>query len=120
MHAVNLLTVIASEGYDSFVKSLQTETAGELRERPRRVEEKLFAGCHVENAGVEYVLTGDDARRIVDALKMNRLIDFDGQLTEKFHEEGLRGVPDGISPSISTGSWIRSSASPGVPRTQTS
>lgn len=98
VHAVNLLTVIASEGYDSFVKSLQTETADELRERPRRVEEKLFAGCHVENAGVEYVLTGDDARRIVDALKMNRLIDFDGQLTEKFHEEGLRGVPDGDIP----------------------
>ncbi len=90
--------MIASEGYDSFVKSLQTETADELRERPRRVEEELFAGCHVENAGVEYVLTGDDARRIVDALKMNRLIDFDGQLTEKFHEEGLRGVPDGDIP----------------------
>ena len=98
VHAVNLLTVIASEGYDSFAKSLQTETADELRERPRRVEEKLFAGCHVENAGVEYVLTGDDARRIVDAFKMNRLIDFDGQLTEKFREEGLRCVPDGDIP----------------------
>lgn len=98
VHAVNLLTVIASEGYEGFVKSLQTETVSELRERPHRVEEKLFAGCHVENAGVEYVLTGDDARRIVDALKMNRLIDFDGQLTDKFREEGLRGVSDGDIP----------------------
>lgn len=30
VHRVNLLTVIASEGYDSFVKSLQSETTDEL------------------------------------------------------------------------------------------
>ena len=42
VHCVNLLTVIASEGYDSYVKSFQKENANVLRPRPQRVEEKLF------------------------------------------------------------------------------
>lgn len=92
VHAVNLLTVIASEGYDDFVKSLQTETESELRERPKRIEEKLFAGFTVVDASAEYMLTDADARRIVDVMKMNRLVDYDGNLTDAFREQGFSGV----------------------------
>ena len=64
VHAVNLLTVIASEGYDSFVKSLQSETKDELRTRPKKVDVSLFARCRWCKDGVnEYTLTKADAEQ---------------------------------------------------------
>ena len=94
VHDVNLLTVIASESYGSFVGDLQSGIKSELRDRPKRVDEKLFAGFTFENAGGEYACTSDDAHDIVYAFIRFGLIDRDGQLTEKFHEEGLSGVPN--------------------------
>lgn len=44
VHNVNVLTVIASESYDSFVKGLQTEMADAVADRPRAVTVDLFVG----------------------------------------------------------------------------
>ncbi len=98
VHAVNLLTVIASEGYDSFVKSLQTETAGELRERPRRVEHKLFEGAMVSDGATEYTLTAADADDIMYALVCGGLVDSHGKLTDAFCEGCMERLPDGNIP----------------------
>lgn len=98
VHAVNLLTVIASEGYDGFVRSLQAETKDELRDRPKRVEEKLFVGACAECAGVQHVLSESDARDIMYALVRNGFIDREGQPTEAFRESGLAGMADGDMP----------------------
>lgn len=98
VHAVNLLTVIASEGYDSFVKSLQTETAGELRERPRRVEYKLFEGAVVSDGATEYTLTAADADDIMYALVCGGLVDSHGKLTDAFCEGCMEQLPDGRIP----------------------
>ena len=92
VHRVNLLTVIASEGYDGFVKSLQSETAKELRERPKRVEEKLFAGFTVTDGAIEYRLTEEDASEIMYVLVRNGLIDSKGRLTDEFRDGGLGAV----------------------------
>lgn len=98
VHAVNLLTVIASEGYDSFVKSLQTETASELRERPRRVEHKLFEGAVVSDGATEYTLTAADADDIMYALVRGGFVDAHGKLTESFCEGCLEQLPDDCIP----------------------
>lgn len=98
VHAVNLLTVIASEGYDSFVKSLQTETASELRERPRRVEHKLFEGAVVSDGATEYTLTAADADDIMYALVRGGLVDSHGKPTESFCEGCLEQLPDDCIP----------------------
>ena len=98
VHRVNLLTVIASEGYDGFVRSLQSETAGELRERPKRVEDKLFTGAVVEHAGVQRVLTKEDAGDIMYMLVRFGLIDREGQPTDEFREKGLSAVSDADMP----------------------
>ena len=98
VHAVNLLTVIASEGYDSFVKSLQTETASELRERPRRVEHKLFEGAMVSDGATEYTLTAADADDIMYALVRGGLVDSHGKPTESFCEGCLEQLPDDCIP----------------------
>ena len=42
VHNVNVLTVIASESYDSFAKGLQTEMADAVADRPRAVTVDLF------------------------------------------------------------------------------
>lgn len=102
VHKVNLLTVIASEGYDSFVQSLQTETTGELRKRPIRVEKKLFEGVAVSDGTTEYTLTGDDADQIMYALVRHGLIDPHGRPTDAFTEQergqGLAALDDGDIP----------------------
>ena len=42
VHNINLLTVIASESYDSFARSLQSELAEAVADRPRVVNAELF------------------------------------------------------------------------------
>jgi type III restriction enzyme len=44
VHNINILTVIASESYDSFTKGLQTDLAGAVADRPRAVTVELFVG----------------------------------------------------------------------------
>ncbi len=95
VQAVNVLTVIASESYASFTKSLQSDILSELHARPKEVTKKLFAGFTLRNeAGVEYTLTDADAEEIVYALVSNRLVDKKHQPTQKFRDEGLSGIAD--------------------------
>ena len=42
VHNVNVLTVIASESYESFAKGLQTEIAEAVADRPKKVTRELF------------------------------------------------------------------------------
>ena len=44
VHSINVLTVIASESYDSFAKGLQTEIADAVAGRPVAVTADLFKG----------------------------------------------------------------------------
>lgn len=44
VHNVNVLTVIASESYDSFAKGLQSEIAEAVADRPKKVTAELFNG----------------------------------------------------------------------------
>ena len=44
VHDINVLTVIASESYDSFAKGLQSELAEAVANRPRVVNAELFIG----------------------------------------------------------------------------
>lgn len=93
---VNMLTVIASESYKDFVGGLQSDIAADLRERPKRVTEDLFRGLTVQvDAETRYTFTADDAREIMWALTVNRLVDKDGNPTDKFREQRLEGIGDG-------------------------
>ena len=93
VHRVNLLTVIASESYGSFVGALQTDMRRELRDRPKKVDARLFAGVTIVNAaGLEQTLTKEDADDIMYALVSNKLVDKHGSPTDKFRTEGLASV----------------------------
>lgn len=90
---VNLLTVVASESYSSFVSDLQKDIRAELRRRPKRVDAALFQGASVSNgAGATLTLSNADADEIMYALAANRLIDKTEAPTQKFRDEGMSSI----------------------------
>lgn len=96
---VNMLTVVASESYASFVSSLQTDIASVLRDRPKVVDENLFIGFTAQKeTGVSYTFDENDAKEIIWALNASRLIDRHGIPLEKFRKEGASAIsPDDLS-----------------------
>ena len=92
VHNVNVLTVIASESYDSFAKGLQTELADAVANRPKAVTPELFAGKTITDAqGNTDVITDDVAREIYVGLRMEGYIDKQGTLTDKYYEDKANG-----------------------------
>ena len=89
---VNILTVIASESYDSFAKGLQTEMAEAVADRPRAVTEELFVGKVIKDSdGNEQVIDQDTARAIHFDLIVNGYIDRKGILTDKYYDDKANG-----------------------------
>jgi type III restriction enzyme len=92
VHNVNVLTVIASESYDSFAKGLQTEMADAVADRPRAVTADLFIGKVVkDNRGNEQVIDSDTAHAIHYDMIINGYIDKKGALTDKYYEDKANG-----------------------------
>ena len=92
VHAVNVLTVIASESYDSFAKGLQTELADAVAGRPVAVTADLFKGkVLVDAKGNEQVVDGEFAQAIHYDLIVNGYIDRKGALTDKYYADKANG-----------------------------
>lgn len=88
VHNINVLTVIASESYDSFAKSLQSELAEAVASRPRKVNNELFFDKVVKNqVGEETVITSDMAASICFDLISNQYVDRSGALTDKYYAD---------------------------------
>lgn len=88
VHDINVLTVIASESYDSFAKGLQSELAEAVANRPKVVDTNLFIGkTIVDEQGHEQVIDDQLARRICNNLVRNNYIDDDGILTDQYYED---------------------------------
>jgi type III restriction enzyme len=82
IHDINKLTVIASEGYDSFVKDLQKEISEDLRERPTKIDKDLLSGIRVTIEGEGKVISGEVANRIYHQLIRMGYIDDTDMPTE--------------------------------------
>lgn len=92
VHNVNVLTVIASESYDSFAKGLQTEIAAAVADRPKAVTPELFIGKVIKDErGNEQVVDGDTGRAIHYDMIKNGYIDKKGALTDKYYEDKANG-----------------------------
>lgn len=92
VHKVNVLTVIASESYDSFAKGLQTEIAAAVADRPKAVTPELFIGKVIKDErGNEQVVDSDTGRAIHYDLIVNGYIDKKGALTDKYYEDKANG-----------------------------
>ena len=92
VHNVNILTVIASESYDSFAKGLQAEMAEAIANRPKAVTPELFMGKTITDAqGNTDIISDDVAREIYVGLRMEGYIDKQGTLTDKYYEDKANG-----------------------------
>lgn len=89
---VNVLTIIASESYDSFAKGLQSEIAEAVVEHPRAVTAELFVGKVIkDDKGNEQVVDQDIAGAIYFDLIVNGYIDRKGALTDKYYNDKANG-----------------------------
>ena len=88
VHNVNVLTVIASESYDSFAKGLQSELAEAIADRPQAITPELFINKAITDLnGNSDTITNDIAREIYVCLRTEGYIDKQGSLTDKYYED---------------------------------
>lgn len=92
VHRVNLLTVIASESYESFVKDLQADIGKSLRDRPKKVEVDFFCGRDVLVSGEYVSFTKEESKRIYKALYKHDFIDDDDLPTNEFRNAVAEGT----------------------------
>ena len=88
---INVLTVIASESYDSFARGLQSELAEAVANRPVAVTPDLFKGkVLVDVRGNEQVVDGELAQAIFEDLISNGYVKR-GVLTDKYYADKANG-----------------------------
>lgn len=89
-HNINTLTVIASESYDSFAKSLQNEIASSLTARPKNFVQENFAGKYLMNElGEKYPFNEMAYNKMLYFNISAGYVDLenDSKLTDKFMED---------------------------------
>ena len=88
VHTVNVLTVIASESYESFAKGLQTELAEAVANRPAAVTADLFKGRVISDVhGNEQIVDEKTAQAIYFHMVTNGYVDKEGALTDKYYAD---------------------------------
>ena len=103
VHKVNRLTVIASEGYATFVADLQHDIKQDLYDRPTKADVDFFTGKIVTcDDGSKYTITKNDAQDIYFQLRTKNYITKEGEVTEIFRkacaEETLLPLADELKP----------------------
>lgn len=86
VHDINVLTVIASDSYKTFVGSLQKEIKDTLYDRPTKATKEYFVGKIVKIAEGSHEITAHEAAVIERYLGFNGYIDYDGNVTEKYRD----------------------------------
>ena len=98
VHDINVLTVIASESYETFAKGLQSEIAETLSERPQKANVEFFLNKVVKNAREDELYIDERLANILHhSFIRNDYIDYNNYLTEKYYEEleeGKLKLPD--------------------------
>ena len=93
VHKINKLTVIASEGYASFVSDLQSKIKEDLYDRPTKADLNLFKDTFLfTEAGEKIHISEADAQEIIVQLRLNGYITKKGEVTDKFREDLKAGT----------------------------
>ena len=101
VHSLNVLTVIANDSYEDFVKGLQTELKENLYERPSKASKEFFNGKKVVVGGVETAITAQQAHTIYRYLIKNDYIDENDKPNDNYKnavaEGTLAPLPDEVA-----------------------
>ncbi len=100
---INVLTVIASESYASFVDSLQKQTEAVLFSRPRTASIEYFKGKGIRLDDDQiFVLDENGARAVYHYLIRNGYMDDDGHITDQYRRDTeqkcLKAMPESLQP----------------------
>ena len=101
VHDINVLTVVASESYKSFVANLQQEISDALSARPRKADEAYFTGKTIKTETGTLQVTPAMAKQIYKYLLKNDYTDDADQIAEVYHlaknEGKLAALPDELA-----------------------
>jgi len=87
VHDINVLSVVASESYEDFAKSLQNEIAETLSDRPQACDVQFFLDEVLTNErGEEVKIDQRLANKIYQTFVRNYYVDEENRLTEKYYE----------------------------------
>ena len=100
VHDINMLTVIASESYKTFIGDLQKDIKAELYDRPETATSEYFKGKYVKVDGVPTLITDDMANNIEFYLILNGYVDMQRKVTDKYRMDAQMGtlaeLPNGM------------------------
>lgn len=102
VHDINVLTVIASDSYKTFVGDLQKEIKSTLYERPTKATIEYFTGKVIRTADGIYELTKDDATDIFVYLRSNGYVNRDGSITDVYRAAQEQGNFAPLTPELSS------------------
>lgn len=102
VHDVNVLTVVASESYKTFVAALQSDIAESLSARPRVANEAFFIGKVMRSATGDVVVSPQLARQIYKYLLKHDYTDVEDHITEAYHSARAAGTLAELPPELQT------------------
>ena len=102
VHKINLLTVIASESYKTFVGDLQTQIKAVLYDRPTKATIEYFEGKNILVGEEHVVIDTKQAKAIYKYLLKNDYIDDEDNVTEEYRTDLANGclveLPEELKP----------------------
>ena len=102
VHDINVLTVIASESYKTFVSDLQSDIKTVLYDRPLAATSEYFTGKFVQVDGVQTAIDSRIASNIEFYLIANGYVDMDRKVTDKYRNDLNTGklvpLPQNLAP----------------------
>lgn len=102
VHDINLLTVIASESYKTFVDDLQKDTKAVLYDRPTVATSEYFKGKYLNVNGQPVLIDDTTANAIEFYLIQNGYVDMKRKVTDKYRNDVANGtivpLPEELQP----------------------
>jgi type III restriction enzyme len=92
VHDLNVLTVVASEGYKEFVAGLQKDITKALSSRPQKADETFFTGKVLKTATGDVPVTPQMATMLAAYLLGNDYVDNNYGITPAYHEAKQAGT----------------------------
>lgn len=87
VHETNVLTVVASESYETFAKQLQGEIAATLSDRPQKADVNFFLGKSLTNERGETLLIHESmAKKLHKSFIRSEYINDDDELTQAYYD----------------------------------
>lgn len=102
VHDINKLTVVASDGYSTFVKDLQSDIKDTLYDRPTKANQEYFMDKMIMVDDGPITIDKKQAHAIYTYLLINNYVDEEDHVTEKYrtdlYNKKLAVLPESLVP----------------------